>query len=69
MFGPAPVPLKFRRFPKEMAVRPSQLRAAAAESALLGPAAASAAECYADLEMPVVIVAGTHRPRCASAAA
>jgi pimeloyl-ACP methyl ester carboxylesterase len=58
MFGPAPVPGKFRRFPKEMAVRPSQLRAAAAESALLGPAAASAADRYADLEMPVVIVAG-----------
>jgi pimeloyl-ACP methyl ester carboxylesterase len=59
IFGPAQVPLKFRGFPKEMAVRPSQLRAAAAESALLGQAAASAAERYADLEMPVVIVAGT----------
>jgi pimeloyl-ACP methyl ester carboxylesterase len=59
VFDPAPVPPKFRRFPKEMAVRPSQLRAAAAESALLGPAAASTADRYAELEMPVVIVAGT----------
>lgn len=59
IFAPAPVPRKFRAFPKEMAVRPSQLRAAAAESALLGSAAASAVNRYADLKMPVVIVAGT----------
>lgn len=59
IFAPAPVPPKFGRFPKEMAVRPSQLRAAAAESALLGPVAASAVNRYAELEMPVVVVAGT----------
>jgi pimeloyl-ACP methyl ester carboxylesterase len=59
IFAPAPVPSKFGGFPKEMAVRPSQLRAAAAESALLGQAAASAADRYGDLEMPVGIVAGT----------
>ena len=33
LFGPSPVPKKFAGFPEEMAVRPSQLRAAAAESA------------------------------------
>lgn len=59
IFAPAPVPAKFRRFPKEMAVRPSQLRAAAAESALLGPAAASVAGRHDELAMPVAIVAGT----------
>jgi pimeloyl-ACP methyl ester carboxylesterase len=58
IFGPAPVPPEFRDFPKEMAVRPSQLRAAAAESALLMPAAAAAADRYAEFEMPVAIVAG-----------
>lgn len=59
IFGPAPVPAKFSRFPVEMAVRPSQLRASAAESALLIPMAAAAAANYSVLAMPVVIVAGS----------
>lgn len=58
IFGPAPVPRKFERFPKEMALRPSQLRAAAGESALLIPWAAGTEAHYAALEMPVAIVAG-----------
>lgn len=58
IFGPAPVPAKFRRFPKEMAVRPSQLRAAASESALLIPTAAAASAKYAALKMPVAIIVG-----------
>jgi hypothetical protein len=37
IFGPAPVPGKFAGFPKEMAFRPSQIRASAAESALMIP--------------------------------
>src|SRR5690606_4327136 len=40
IFGPAPVPHKFRRFPREMAVRPSQIPAEAAESGLLIPVVA-----------------------------
>ena len=59
IFGPAPVPAKFHGFPMEMAVRPSQLRASAAESALLIPVAAAAAASYSSLKMPVVIVAGS----------
>ena len=35
IFGRSPVPEKFGDFPKEMAVRPSQIRASAAESALM----------------------------------
>jgi pimeloyl-ACP methyl ester carboxylesterase len=58
IFGPAPVPTKFLDFPKEMAVRPSQIRAEAAESALLIPAAAVLSGRYSELTMPVVIVAG-----------
>lgn len=58
IFGPQPVPKKFEGFPKEMAVRPSQIRASAAESALMIPDAASVRHEYADLKMPVVIVAG-----------
>ena len=37
IFGPQPVPSKFAGFPKEMAVRPSQIRASAAESAIYDP--------------------------------
>ncbi|WP_228461918.1 alpha/beta fold hydrolase [Paracoccus liaowanqingii] len=59
IFGPAPVPAKFGGFPMEMAVRPSQLQASAAESALLIPMAAAAAARYPTLTMPVVIVAGS----------
>lgn len=58
IFGPAPVPPKFGAFPREMALRPSQIHAEAAESALLIPAAAQARNRYADLAMPVAIVAG-----------
>ena len=39
IFGPSPVPEKFKGFPEEMAVRPSQIRASAAESALMIPSA------------------------------
>lgn len=58
IFGPAPVPKKFNAFPKEMTFRPSQIRASAAESALMIPAAFAARGHYSDLKMPVVIVAG-----------
>lgn len=57
MFGPAPIAETFGAFPKEMAFRPSQIRAGAAEAALTIPGAATAAS-YADLRMPVAIVAG-----------
>jgi pimeloyl-ACP methyl ester carboxylesterase len=59
IFRPSPVPKKFAGFPEEMAMRPSQIRAAAAETALMIPAAYSFREAYGDLKMPVVIVAGT----------
>jgi len=59
IFGPRPVPIKFAEaFPREMALRPSQIRAAAAESALMVPAALSHCDDYAALKMPVTIIAG-----------
>jgi pimeloyl-ACP methyl ester carboxylesterase len=58
IFGPAPVPEKFDGFPKEMAFRPSQIRASAEESALMIPDAFAARHHYPDLKMPVVIIAG-----------
>jgi pimeloyl-ACP methyl ester carboxylesterase len=58
MFGPRAVPEKFQGFPKEMAVRPSQIRAGAAEAAPMIPAAFSSSKAYNELTLPVVIVAG-----------
>ncbi|WP_315780866.1 alpha/beta hydrolase [Bradyrhizobium sp. SZCCHNPS1003] len=58
LFGPRSVPAKFAGFPKEMAVRPSQIRASAAEAALMIPDAFRFRRAYGELKMPVVIVAG-----------
>lgn len=58
IFGPKSAPAKFEHFPKEMALRPSQIRASAAESALMIPDAFHFEDKYAELKMPVVIIAG-----------
>ena len=58
LFGPAPTPPKFQSFPKEMVFRPSQLRASAADAALMVPDAAARVGRYSELKMPVVIIAG-----------
>ena len=58
IFGPSPVPAKFAGFPEEMAVRPSQIRAGAEESALMIPSAHALRSAYGRLTMPVVLVAG-----------
>ena len=58
IFGPRSAPAKFEKFPKEMALRPSQIRASAAESALMIPDAFHFDDKYAELKMPVVIIAG-----------
>jgi pimeloyl-ACP methyl ester carboxylesterase len=59
IFAPRPVPWIFRdRFPTGMAVRPSQIRAAAAESALMIPAAALLRQRYFTLGVPLVLMAG-----------
>ena len=59
LFGPKPVPSKFEGFPKEMAFRPSQIRAGAAESALMIPSVHKLQGAYAKLQMPVAIVVGS----------
>jgi pimeloyl-ACP methyl ester carboxylesterase len=58
MFGPANVPARFKAFPVWMALRPAQLRASAAEGALMIPAAIALRRRYKELTMPVVIMAG-----------
>lgn len=58
LFGPARVPERFAQFPVSMAMRPSQLRATAAEAALAIPCAAALRSRYRDLRVPTVILAG-----------
>ena len=58
VFSPAPVPESFSAFPIEMTLRPSQIRAEAAEAALMIPAAAALSSRYGELDLPVTVVAG-----------
>ncbi|WP_426106157.1 alpha/beta fold hydrolase [Massilia sp. TSP1-1-2] len=58
IFSPVAVPDSFRELPVWMMLRPSQLRASAAESALMVPSALVLSRRYAELKMPVMIVAG-----------
>jgi pimeloyl-ACP methyl ester carboxylesterase len=58
LFSPVPVPRYFELFPMWLALRPSQLRAAAEEAAQLLPSAMRLQRFYRSLEVPAVIVAG-----------
>jgi pimeloyl-ACP methyl ester carboxylesterase len=58
IFGPQSVPPKFAGFPRELAVRPSQIRASAAEAALMIPGAFDLQDQYVALKMPFSIIAG-----------
>jgi len=60
LFSPLPVPHDFReRFPVALALRPSQIRANAAETALMVPAAAALSNRYGELHLPILIMAGS----------
>lgn len=59
VFSPQPVDARFHRTPAWMLLRPKQLRAGAADAALMIPAAKALAGRYAELKMPVVVIAGT----------
>ena len=59
LFAPTPVTRRFDRlFPREMTVRPSQLRAAGAEAAMMLPAALGFLRRYGELRVPVPILTG-----------
>lgn len=59
IFAPSPVTPAFRqRFPRDLALRPSQLRAASADTALMVPGAAQLSPRYGELTMPMLIAAG-----------
>ena len=58
MFSPRPVADSFQRWPKWLSLRPSQLRAASAETVLMIPGAASLRHRYPEITMPVTIFSG-----------
>lgn len=59
IFGPAEATPRFQQeFPSEMVMRPSQIRASAADSALMIPSAFRMRERYHEMVMPVAIMAG-----------
>lgn len=65
MFAPEPAPPEYqRRVPRELMLRPSQLRANAEAGALLVPAAAGFQDRYSRLGVPTEIVAGAHDGVC-----
>jgi pimeloyl-ACP methyl ester carboxylesterase len=59
VFSPQPVSERFLAMPPWLLLRPKQLRAGAADAALMVPAAAMLAKRYPELKVPAVIMAGT----------
>ncbi|HEU4853431.1 MAG TPA: alpha/beta hydrolase [Telluria sp.] len=59
MFSPVPISWRFRRLPVWFMLRPSQLRAGAAESALMIPSVIALKKHYAELSVPVAVFAGS----------
>jgi pimeloyl-ACP methyl ester carboxylesterase len=58
IFSPAPVPDSFKQLPVWMMLRPSQLRASGAESALMIPSVLKLYKRYSELTIPVQLLAG-----------
>jgi pimeloyl-ACP methyl ester carboxylesterase len=60
MFGPAPTPDRWRReFSWAMAMRPSRMRAGAADAVHMVPAARRLSPRFGEIKLPVAIVAGS----------
>lgn len=57
-FHPAPVSEKFARFPIGLTLRPSQIRATAADTAMMIPAAVELSQHYAQIAVPAIVMAG-----------
>jgi pimeloyl-ACP methyl ester carboxylesterase len=58
IFEPAQVPKKFGSFPREMALRPSQIQTSAEESALMVPSTEGLAKKCSYLGIPVALICG-----------
>lgn len=57
-FAPAKIAERFTDFPIAMTLRPSQLRATAADTAMMVPSAVALSRRYGDLDVPTIILAG-----------
>jgi pimeloyl-ACP methyl ester carboxylesterase len=57
-FSPAPVSAIFARFPIAMTLRPSQVRATAADTAMMVPGAVALSRRYAELDLPIIVMSG-----------
>lgn len=57
-FAPAEVSEKFADFPIAMTLRPSQIRATAADTVMMVPAAVSLSQRYSKLNVPMIVMAG-----------
>jgi pimeloyl-ACP methyl ester carboxylesterase len=57
-FSPAPVPESFASFPLGLTLRPSQVRATAADAAMMVPATIEISRRYGELAVPVIVMAG-----------
>jgi pimeloyl-ACP methyl ester carboxylesterase len=57
-FAPAPIHQNFARFPLDMTLRPAQIRATAADTAMMIPAAVALSRHYADLPVPAIAMVG-----------
>lgn len=58
IFSPRDVPDRMASWPIDLALRPSQIRASAADSALMVPAAAKLSKRYHELDLPIAIIGG-----------
>jgi pimeloyl-ACP methyl ester carboxylesterase len=60
LFSPSSQPARFKRaFPVWMSMRPSQLRASAGDGVMMIPEASRLGDRYKELQMPVVLMAGS----------
>jgi pimeloyl-ACP methyl ester carboxylesterase len=59
VFAPQQVDARFQELPVWMMLRPKQLRASAAETALMIPSATALAKRYPELKAPVIVMCGT----------
>jgi pimeloyl-ACP methyl ester carboxylesterase len=59
VFSPMVVDTRFRKLPVWMMLRPKQLRASAAETAMMIPSAMSLAKRYPELKVPAIVISGT----------
>jgi len=57
-FAPSAVSQKFADLPIAMTLRPSQIRATAADTALMVPAAIALSQRYGELDLPIIVMAG-----------